>query len=315
MSDAKFTVSFGGLSHGAAFALMDRIENDLLTDALAVTINETDEAKALWETLGWFSSETEALEARTRFETPDAVVAPVPERDWVRESLAGLKPVAAGRFFLHGSHDREARRGGGISLEIDAGTAFGTGHHGTTWGCLLALDGILKRERPARVLDLGTGTGVLGLAAAKALHRKVLATDIDPEAVRVAELNAAHNQGGPWFDGLTAAGLHDAAIRRNAPYDLIFANILARPLAILAPGLSAMLAPRGHIVLSGLTADQLRWIKAVYTARGLRTLRVIRSENWIVLVMTKPSRKRKARALNGARAGMDTKALGYMELV
>lgn len=315
MDEARFTLTFGGLTHGEAFAMMDRIENDFAIDALAVTINETDEAKALWETVAWFPSEEEASAAGDHLKVTNAVVAPIPQRDWVRESLAGLKPVAAGRFFLHGSHDREARRGGGISMEIDAGTAFGTGHHGTTWGCLLALDDILKRHRPARMLDLGTGTGVLGLAAAKALHRKVLGTDIDPEAVRVAKLNAVHNDGGPWFRGLTAAGLHDAKIRAGAPYDLIFANILARPLAMLAPGLSAMLAPRGHLILSGLTADQLRWIKAVYQARGLVTLRIIRSENWIVLVMTKPSRKRNGRVLNGARPGMAAEARGYLELV
>lgn len=315
MDEARFTLTFGGLAHGEAFAMMDRLENDFGIDALAVTINETDEAKALWEAVAWFPTHADAEAARERLGVSGAVIAPIPERDWVRESLAGLKPVVAGRFFLHGSHDKNLRRAGGISLEIDAGTAFGTGHHGTTWGCLLALDDILKRHRPARVLDLGTGTGVLGLAAAKALHRPVLGTDIDAEAVRVAELNAIHNGGGTWFEGLMAAGLHDAKIRHGAPYDLIFANILARPLAMLAPGLSALLAPRGHLILSGLTANQLRWIKAVYQARGLVTLRVIRSENWIVLVMTKPSRKRKGRGHSGSRPWLPAEGRGYLELV
>nr|WP_281432929.1 50S ribosomal protein L11 methyltransferase [Aestuariivirga litoralis] len=292
--------------------MMDKIENDFAIDALAVTINETDEAKALWETVAWFSSAEEAEDARAHFNLAGAAVAPVPDRDWVRESLAGLNPVVAGRFFLHGSHDRPSRRAGGISLEIDAGTAFGTGHHGTTWGCLEALDDILKRHRPARMLDLGTGTGVLGLAAAKALRSHVLATDIDPEAVRVAKLNAIHNGSGPWFKGLTAAGLHDAAIRKAAPYDLIFANILARPLAMLAPGIVSMLEPRGHLILSGLTVDQLRWIKAVYTARGLITRRVINSENWIALVMTKPSRQNKSRASRKAQL-IGSKGLGWAE--
>jgi ribosomal protein L11 methyltransferase len=315
MDEARFTLTFGGLTHGGAFAMMEAIENDFAIDAVAVTINETDETKALWETLAWFSSESEALAARARLGVADATIAPVPQRDWVRESLTGLAPVVAGRFFLHGSHDRERRRGGGVSMEIDAGTAFGTGHHGTTWGCLLALDDILKRHRPARVLDLGTGTGVLGLAAAKVLHAPVLGTDIDPEAVRVARLNAIHNGGGQWFKGLTAAGLHDAQIRKGAPYDLIFANILARPLAMLAPGLSAMLARRGHIILSGLTVDQLRWIKAVYQARGLVTQRVIRNGNWIALVMTKPSRKRKDRDLGGSRSWLPAEGRGYLDLV
>jgi ribosomal protein L11 methyltransferase len=109
----------------------------------------------------------------------------MPQQDWVRQSLEGLAPVTAGRFFLHGSHDRHRRRAGGVSLEIDAGTAFGTGHHGTTEGCLLALDEILKRRKPARILDVGCGTGVLAIAAARATGRKCVASDIDPEAVRV----------------------------------------------------------------------------------------------------------------------------------
>ncbi len=272
---------------------MDKIELHLQLDPISITINETDEAKALWETVAWFETERDAVQALEllKNESTHVQIVTVPDRDWVRLSLAGLAPVVAGRFYLHGSHDRALRRVGGVSLEIDAGTAFGTGHHGTTSGCLMAFDALSKKRRLRRVLDLGTGTGVLALAAAFALRAKVLATDIDPEAVRVTKLNAKLNHLGPWLDGLVATGLDHRAIIGRAPYDLIFANILARPLAQLATGLSRLLAPGGAIILSGLTLDQERWIKAVYCGRGLCVQRSIRNGNWVSLVMTKKPRR------------------------
>jgi ribosomal protein L11 methyltransferase len=292
MTVARFTLTFPNLSHQGAHDFAERIENDFQLDPLAVSINETDEAKGLWETVVWFEGEAMADDARTHLAQPHAVIARVPDVDWVRRSLEGLAPVTAGRFFLHGSHDRAARRNGGHSLEIDAGTAFGTGHHGTTAGCLSALDDILKRHRPRHILDLGCGTGVLAIAAAQALKIRALASDIDAEAVRVSIRNAQLNGVGPLLNAKTAAGLHHPVIRQSAPFDLIFANILARPLANLAQGLSTILAPGGHIILSGLTVDQLRWIKACYTTRGLIPARTIRNENWIALVMMKPKQKR-----------------------
>jgi ribosomal protein L11 methyltransferase len=295
LSEARFTLTIGGLSHAGAFAMMERIEASFALDPIAVTINETDEPRAIWETVAWFGEEAEADAARTELQLPEAVIAPVPQRDWVRESLAGLAPVQAGRFFLHGSHDRALRRAGGIALEIDAGTAFGTGHHGTTTGCLLALDEILKRRRPVRMLDLGTGTGVLGLAAALAVKQSVLATDIDAEAVRVAKLNAIRNGAGPLLQGVTAPGLHHPVFKAKAPFDLIFANILARPLALLAHGLSALLSPGGDLILSGLTLDQERWIRACYRNHGLVVQRVVHCGNWVSLVLSKPSRQKKTR--------------------
>ncbi len=288
MSLTRVTLTIGNLSHEAAHALSEQIENDFRIDPVVVTINETDEAKALWETVAWFETYELAHEARITLNEPDAIIANVPDLDWVKRSLEGLAPVAAGRFFLHGSHDRQVRRAGGISLEIDAGTAFGTGHHGTTSGCLEALDDILKRHRPRRILDLGCGTGVLAIAASQALKTKSLATEIDPEAVRVTMNNAALNGVKPLLRGQTAAGLHHSSIRQNAPYDLIFANILARPLAMLAPGLCNILASGGHLILSGLTYDQKRWIAACYQNRGLTIAKTIRKENWLAIVMTKP---------------------------
>jgi ribosomal protein L11 methyltransferase len=295
LNEARFTLALGGLSHAEAFAMMERVEDHFAIDPIAVTINETDEVKAIWETVAWFAEQHEAEDALGLLAFEGGVIAPVPQRDWVRESLAGLAPVHAGRFFLHGSHDRDLRHAGGINLEIDAGTAFGTGHHGTTTGCLLALDDILKRKRPRRMLDLGTGTGVLALAAAQATKSSVLATDIDAEAVRVTKLNAVRNGAGPLLLGVTAPGLHHRVFKSKAPFDLIFANILARPLALLAAGLAAILAPGGALILSGLTLDQERWIRACYRAHGLVPTRIIHCGNWVTLVLTKPAQKLKTR--------------------
>ena len=197
MSTARVILTVPALTLAAAEDIANRFESDFRIEPLAVTINETDEAKSLWETVAYFSDDAEAHEAQQLLQLSSGIISTLPDTDWVKHSLEGLAPVVAGRFFLHGSHDRERRRHGGVPLEIDAGTAFGTGHHGTTAGCLLALDAILKRRKPKRILDLGCGTGVLAIAAAQATKRKTLATDIDPEAVRVTQLNAALNGVGP----------------------------------------------------------------------------------------------------------------------
>lgn len=289
MYTARFTLTTASTSHDAAQSLAESIDEHFAIDALAVSVTETDEANALWNVIAYFANEAEAEIARDVLQLQHTVIAPLPDEDWVRRSLEGLAPVTAGRFFLHGAHDRAARRHGGLSLEIDAGTAFGTGHHGTTSGCLMAFDEILKKQKPSRVFDLGCGTGVLAIAAAKALGRKVLATDIDAEAVRVTKLNATLNGQGPRIAAHTAAGLHHPIIAGTAPYDLIFANILARPLVALSSGIARLLTPDGHVILSGLTIDQLRWIRATYVSRGLVPTRTIIRGNWVALVMMKPT--------------------------
>lgn len=288
MSTARFTLAIPGLLLPEAQLLAERIEIHLAHDPLAVTINETDEVLSIWETVAYFADDSEAQAAQLDF---GGVITPQPDTDWVRQSLAGLAPVTAGRFYLHGSHDRHRRREGGVSLEIDAGTAFGTGHHGTTEGCLVALDAILKRQRPRRVLDVGCGTGVLAIAASKAAGVVGTASDIDPEAVRVTALNARHNGVAPRVTTFTASGLKDRRLAGMAPCDLIFANILARPLIALARGLSLILAPRGHLVLSGLTQDQARWIRATYRNHRLVPSARINRGNWTTLVFTKMSRQ------------------------
>jgi ribosomal protein L11 methyltransferase len=291
MTTARVILTVPALSLVAAEDMANRFESDFQIEPLAVTINETDEAKNLWETVAYFATDVDAEEAQRLLQVPSGIISTLPDRDWVKHSLEGLAPVVAGRFFLHGSHDRERRRHGGVPFEIDAGTAFGTGHHGTTAGCLLALDAILKRRQPERVLDLGCGTGVLAIAATLASKRKTLATDIDSEAVRVTELNATLNGVAPLLKGVTAPGLKHTRITHGAPYDLIFANILARPLISLAQGLTSILAPGGNLILSGLTRDQVRWVLAAYRNRGLVCNRTLLLGNWATLTLSSKKKR------------------------
>jgi ribosomal protein L11 methyltransferase len=215
----------------------------------------------------------------------DVMFETIAARDWVAASLAGLKPVAAGRFTVHGAHDRVHVTANRIGIEIEAALAFGTGHHGTTRGCLLALDGIVKRAFPRRVLDIGTGTGVLAIAAAKALRVPVLASDIDPEAVRIARENARLNGIAPFLEYLHAAGLGAPRFRTRAPFDLVFANILLPPLKRLAAPMRPLLAPGAYVALSGLLAAQEQAALAAYRPHGLTLVRRIPLGEWVTLVL------------------------------
>lgn len=209
----------------------------------------------------------------------------VAEQDWIAASLHGLAPVRAGRFLVHGSHDRDAVRENDIALEIEAALAFGTGHHGTTRGCLLMLDYILKRRRPFAILDVGTGTGVLAIAAAKALRQSVVAGDIDAIAVDAARSNAILNGVAPYVRPVTAPGLEHPALRNGGPYDLIFANILARPLRALAPSISRAACHGADVVLSGLLAPDVPGVLTAYGAQGFSLARRIDLEGWATLLM------------------------------
>jgi ribosomal protein L11 methyltransferase len=246
----------------------------------------------------------DAARDRLAFET-------VAARDWVAASLEGLQPVEAGRFYLHGAHHRGRVPANRIGIEIEAALAFGTGHHGTTRGCLLALDAIVKARRRTpcpcapnrrsptlpspvkngggirRTLDVGTGTGVLAIAAARSLRGAVLASDIDPMSVRVARQNARLNRAA----GLTvilARGLGDRCFGDGAPYGLVFANILLGPLKGLAKPIAAMAAPGAFVVLSGLLPGQANAALAAYRAHGLVLVRRISLDGWATLVLRRP---------------------------
>jgi len=211
----------------------------------------------------------------------------VEAKDWVKASLEDLVPVPAGRFIVHGRHDRDRIAPNKIGIEIEAALAFGTGHHGTTRGCLLLLDHVLKAWRPRRVLDLGTGTGVLAIAAARALHEKVLASDIDPPSVQVARENARLNVAGHLVQAIRATGFSAPQFVAAAPFDLVLANILANPLRQLAAPMARHLAPSALVILSGLLTPQAPSVIAAYRARGLVPVRHLRIEGWSSLLLRK----------------------------
>lgn len=215
-------------------------------------------------------------------------VEPLPDQDWIRQSQEGLPPVRAGRFFVYGAHDAGTVPPGIIPIRIEAGLAFGTGHHETTALCLEAISQIARARRPARILDLGSGTGVLAIAAAKFWRRDILATDIDPIAVEVARENARGNGVAPLIHAAVADGFTSPAIRSRAPFDLILANILAGPLTKLAPDLARALAPKGTAVLSGLLRNQEKLVLSFACAQGLVFQRALRSGPWSALVLSRP---------------------------
>jgi ribosomal protein L11 methyltransferase len=212
------------------------------------------------------------------FETVEA-------KDWVKATLDELLPVRAGRFIVHGGHDRARVPPNQLGIEIEAALAFGTGHHGTTRGCLLLLDHVLKAHRPRRVLDLGTGTGVLAIAAAKALQVSVLASDVDAVASRTARDNAELNGVGHLVRTIRADGFAAPEFARAGRFDLVLANILANPLRQLATPMARQLVPSALVILSGLLRPQTQGVVAAYRSRGLVLERIIQIEGWSSLLM------------------------------
>jgi ribosomal protein L11 methyltransferase len=209
----------------------------------------------------------------------------VQAKDWVKASLEDLIPVPAGRFIVHGRHDRARVPANKLGIEIEAALAFGTGHHGTTRGCLLLLDQVLRSYQPRRVLDLGSGTGVLAIAAAKAQRRRVLASDIDPVSVAVARDNARLNGVGFLVEAICATGFSAPQFASRGPFDLVLANILANPLKQMATPMAAHLAPSALVILSGLLPQQARGVIASYRGRGLILRRQLLIDGWSSLLM------------------------------
>ena len=264
-------------------------------EGYAVATTEIDEDAGIWQASIYFEGddpgEMSGLEANHLTDALpglDVEIEELPEIDWVSHSLEGLKPVRAGRFIVHGSHDSDAVRIGDIGILIDAAQAFGTGHHGTTAGCLEMLDSVIRgwpasRGYPSPILDLGTGSGVLAIAAAKLAPAAVLATDIDPLATKVALDNMKINQVGNQVRAITAAGFHSPEIARAAPFELIVANILARPLMRMAPQITNALAPGGSVILSGILAEQ-RWkVLSAFNAQGMAHVRTIWRNGWVTI--------------------------------
>lgn len=218
----------------------------------------------------------------------DVTVAPLPDQDWIKLSQEGLPPVRAGRFFVYGAHDAGTVPHGVIPMKIEAGLAFGTGHHETTALCLSVLSDIARERTFRKVLDLGTGTGLLAIGAAKLWKRPVLASDIDPVAVEVTRDNARANGVGPLVRAVTADGLANPVLAGGAPYDLLIANILAGPLTQLAPSIQRALAPGAVLLLSGLLNNQEKLVTSFY--QGLRFVGARRMGHWSALVLEKSAR-------------------------
>ncbi|WP_249693904.1 50S ribosomal protein L11 methyltransferase [Stappia sp. WLB 29] len=274
--------------------IYELLSRDFEDDGNPVTVFEASADGRDWtaEILLFDMSETEAADLVKDRLGADAFAAPVEaveleDINWVEKSLEGLSPVQAGRFFIHGSHDRAKRPLAGISIEIEAALAFGTGHHGTTAGCLIEIDRLLTRRSYERMLDLGTGTGVLAIAMARLSRQPVLATDIDPVATITARANAIHNLAGGLVRTATAAGVDSRIFAEAGPFDLVVANILARPLMRMAAGLSARMTRSATLVLSGLRVEDGPRILFAYGMQGFHLVRRQNRDGWLTLTLVR----------------------------
>lgn len=276
----------------------EKVANDILElmtsffgeEDYAIATTEIDEKNDVWEASIYLMADEEA-EVHERlsvmlaedFSSLEIEREVIPDIDWIAKSLEGLTPVRAGRFLVHGSHDRDKVQVNDLAIEIDAGQAFGTGHHGTTAGCLEMIADVTRAEQPRNALDLGTGSGVLAIAVRRLVPIPVLATDIDPIAVRVAKENARRNGIVSGIEFRVAPGFHSTAFGKYGPFDLIIANILARPLMKMAPQLVANLSGGGSVILSGILASQ-RWkVIAAYNGAGLKHVRTIWRNGWVTI--------------------------------
>lgn len=279
------------LTKDQAYALVDAVmERDDL--ALTASAHENEETgEWIFEATCDSPPDLAAFEALARDVLGSAIdfsVNPIDaEADWVTRSLEGLRPVTAGGFYVYGSHDADTLPRGLTPIRIDAAQAFGTGHHETTTGCLVAIERVLKRKKPMRPIDVGTGTGILAIAIAKRCKVPVIASDIDPLAVRITRENAKLNGVGNLIVDVAAAGLDNTTITANAPYDLIVANILAGPLVTLSPDIGRMADRGAAIILSGLLSSQARRVIAAYNRQGMVLKERILRRDWATLVLEK----------------------------
>jgi len=262
------------------------LEAEPATEALTFSILEEDEDRDVWR-IDAFPNEPDEQaaigEVLAKFPTLRVVTEKLADADWLAMALSGLPPVRAGRFFVYGAHDKGLAPVSTINLRIEAGAAFGTGHHGTTVGCLQAFHDLLKARSFERVLDVGCGTGVLAIAAARTGSPIAVGTDIDAPSVRIANENAALNGAQARF--VHASGLNDPLVRNDGPYDLVFANILAPPLVALSQDIKLALKPGGIAILSGLLRTQERRVLAAYMSKGFRLVRRLHRDAWATLVL------------------------------
>ncbi len=273
---------------------IDAFERAFAGLAQAVSLYEQVEGK-VWAVEGLFAGAPprEVLAARIALAAralgvaePALNFAPVPAKDWLSDSLASFVPLRAGRFYVHGDHIPAPYPTGVVRLQINAATAFGSGEHDSTRGCLLALDGLRRGGlEVTRALDMGCGTGILAIAMAKVWRHPVLAVDIDPGAVRVARHNAQRNGVAAMVKAVAADACGHRTILASAPYGLVTANILARPLAAMAADLAALLAPGGHLILAGLLQKQEAMVMNAYRLQGLALARRHRLKPWSTLVL------------------------------
>lgn len=285
MSESAVQIIARGSRAVAESAAAD-LDSDVLLEGATYSILEEDEDKGIWRIDAFPTTDEEAEGIEARLKAHDGLVVTVEklaDADWLAMSLSGLPPVEAGRFFVYGAHDQGRVPPNRVNLKIDAGAAFGTGHHGTTVGCLIAFDELLKKERFERVLDVGCGTGVLAIAAARTGSKVAVGTDIDAPSVRIANENAKLNMADARF--VHASGLNDRKVRGHGPYDLVFANILAPPLVALSQDIKEALHIGGVAILSGLLRTQERRVTAAYLSRGFVLERRIHRDAWSALVL------------------------------
>lgn len=272
-----------------AIRFFGALERAFEEDGYSLAIRELDEERDLQEVSVYFEGDDAGgMAVRMRGALgygpqPEILSETVPDIDWVAKSLEGLKPVRAGCFLVHGSHDRDRCEPDDICIEIDAGQAFGTGHHGTTSGCLELIEAVIAKKRPKNALDLGAGSAVLAIAIARLAKIPVLATDIDPVAVEVAAQNIRLNGVAELVEAVTAAGFDHPAVRERRRFDLIVANILAGPLIELAPDMARHVSPGGALILSGILERQGDGVLQAYAAQGFRHARTLPREGWVTL--------------------------------
>ena len=274
----------------AAQRLAEAVE-ELNPEPTGVGVFEVEDGSGLWEVASYFMERPDAGALAVLSALHGArpfTISEIPDQDWVSKVQRELAPVEAGRFFVYGSHDADKVPEDRIALLIEAAMAFGTGHHGTTLGCLRAFDALLNAGfSGGKVADIGCGTAVLAMAAAKVLPDLILASDIDPTAVEVAAANVAANDLTGRVDCIVAAGLDAPELASAAPFDLIFANILKGPLIQLAPGIGRSVAAGGHVILSGILNEQADEVIGVYCENGFNLVKMDQIVDWTTLTMSK----------------------------